>query len=625
MTAEEALLKASLLGPEYGIGFVFTKDDPFWFVDIDDCLVDGAWNALAIEICNELKGALVEISHSGKGLHIIGTGKAPAHSCRNDKLKLEFYTQDRFVALTAIGVSGDSGVNLEHCIHLITNRLKAPVIINQNWTNESETTWSGPLDDDVLLEKALKSQSSATIFGSKISFKELFNADTDALVKMFPDPGRAIGYDESRADASLAQHLAFWVGNNCERIERIMSRSRLFREKWKREDYLQRTILFACANQKVFLQDTKSNIVNSGELSQFSQSVMPSKFAVISAVEFASIKTPPWIIKGALPLAELAMVFGASGSGKSFLVLDLAFSICRGVKWCGHKVRQGRVVYVAAEGSGGLSKRLVAYASHHKIDLSSLPLDIITGVPNFLGQGDPIELGRAIGKATLIVLDTLACIAAGGDENSSSDMGSVLTQCKLLHASTGALIMLVHHMGKDSKRGARGWSGLRAAVDAEMEVTRSPNGFQMRITKLKDGEDGKAYDFRLLPIELGMDEDGELQNSCVVEHIGFQNQPVKALTGLWEQHMMTVIEKLANDGKVAEKDVVEYVIGMMPQPEGKQRDQRKTTVTRTKNNLEKKGYFSVRDGVIFTSVNAHAATIFGGVAHTSTMLHASSP
>ena len=45
-----------------------------------------------------------------------------------------------------------------------------------------------------------------------------------------------------------------------------------------------------------------------------------------------------------------SVMYGASGSGKSFVMMDIDFHIAMGRPWNGHDVRQGPVAYVAAEG-----------------------------------------------------------------------------------------------------------------------------------------------------------------------------------------------------------------------------------------------------------------------------------
>jgi hypothetical protein len=153
--------------------------------------------------------------------------------------------------------------------------------------------------------------------------------------------------------------------------------------------------------------------------------------------------------------------------------------------------------------------------------LQGAPVDaveVIPVAPNFLKAEDIRELIAGIGAADLIVVDTFAQVTPGANENASEDMGRALGHCRVLHRETGATIVLVHHSGKDATKGARGWSGLKAAADAELEVTRLDEARFIRVTKQKDGEDGDMFPFKLVAVSLGEDEDGEPIRSAVVEH-----------------------------------------------------------------------------------------------------------
>ena len=244
-----------------------------------------------------------------------------------------------------------------------------------------------------------------------------------------------------------------------------------------------------------------------------------SRFTPIQAAEFIKRPRPSWLIKQIIPQAELIVLFGASGSGKSFITIDLCMAIARGIEWRGHKVKQGPVYYVAAEGSGDVQLRIEAYAHHHEINLAEIPFYLIPAAPNMLLKADAVEVCREIGPgAGLVVLDTWAKVTAGGNENSGEDMGLALSHCAGIHRGTGAPILLVHHTGKDTDRGARGWSGLKAGVDAELEVCRVDDDRSLTVTKQKGGRDGLEFGFRLAVVPLGEDEDGEEVTSCAVEH-----------------------------------------------------------------------------------------------------------
>lgn len=253
-----AIASAAQFGGAYGVGFVFTDADPFWFLDLDGCLLtDGSdWSPVAKQLCGAFAGAAVEVSQSGKGLHIFGSGRPPVHGCKNLDHGLEFYHSGRFVALTGASASGDAGADFTHLLpSLVANYFPpdAAQSLEQGWTECPAAEWRGPTDDDELIRRALRSQSTMAAFGGRASFSDLWTANLDALTRCYPDPVRA--YDASSADAALAQHLAFWTGKDCERISRLMWRSALVRDKWEREDYLPRTILGAVGRQFEVLTD----------------------------------------------------------------------------------------------------------------------------------------------------------------------------------------------------------------------------------------------------------------------------------------------------------------------------------------------------------------------------------
>jgi RecA/RadA recombinase len=102
-----------------------------------------------------------------------------------------------------------------------------------------------------------------------------------------------------------------------------------------------------------------------------------------------------WLVRGLLPRAELAVIYGESGSGKSFLALDLAAAITRGIEWRGRRTATGRVVYVCAEGAGGFKARLRAYARGHSVELAELPA-VIADAPNLLEPKDAATVAQQI-------------------------------------------------------------------------------------------------------------------------------------------------------------------------------------------------------------------------------------
>ena len=265
MSFDAANTLVNLHGAEYCVGFVFTDEDPYWFIDIDNCLQpDAQWNPIAQSLCTVFKGAAIEISSSGKGLHIFGQGTPPAHSCKNSDFNLEFYHTGRFVALTGLNMIGDINFDGSHLLPwLVDNYFPATAAaVPAQWTNEAVADWRGPRDDNELIQRALKAQSPVSVFSGKASFFDLWTRNEIVLTNSYPDTSGDRVYDESSADAALAQHLAFWTGNNCDRMQRIMLQSALVREKWEREDYLPRTILNACARQTQWFCERPMETIN---------------------------------------------------------------------------------------------------------------------------------------------------------------------------------------------------------------------------------------------------------------------------------------------------------------------------------------------------------------------------
>lgn len=248
-----------------GVGFVFTEQDPFFFLDMDKALVAGQWSQLSQQLCARVHGAAVEVSQSGTGLHAIGmTLGAPEHRNKNVGLNIELYTKWRFVALTDSQTVGNVLHDHTAALASIIAEYFAPEIsdgILLDWTDEPVAEWSGPESDDELILKALRSEGGGAqgAFGTRAKFRDLFDGNADVLGKCYPPqtPGQA--YDGSGADLALANLLSFWTGRNCERIERIMQRSALKRDKWEeRPDWLEETILKAVRKvQGVYRADYK--------------------------------------------------------------------------------------------------------------------------------------------------------------------------------------------------------------------------------------------------------------------------------------------------------------------------------------------------------------------------------
>lgn len=235
-----------------------------------------------------------------------------------------------------------------------------------------------------------------------------------------------------------------------------------------------------------------------------------------------------YLVKGVLGAESMSVVYGPSNSGKTFFALDLAYHVAIGVQWRGHRVKQAAVLYLAAEGGRGVVNRIAALKATHGVcdvplALKRAGLDLLhdqADLQHIVDLAAQVQT-RAPGLPLLIVIDTLSRIMAGGDENSAADMTALIRNIDAIRHMTSAHVMLVHHTGKDTARGARGHSSLRAATDTEIEVgTAGEDGEETRaamVTKQRDYQGGETFAFALKTVELGVDQDGDDVSSCVVE------------------------------------------------------------------------------------------------------------
>jgi hypothetical protein len=332
------------------------------------------------------------------------------------------------------------------------------------------------------------------------------------------------------------------------------------------------------------------------------------KGRILSLGQLASLPPPTPLVDGLIFRNTLVNVFGPPASFKSFLALDIGLSIAHGGTWHGREVHTGGVLYIAGEGSAGIRKRAMAWMHNHGVIDNGEPFFVLPQAVNIRDKAEVdalIEETRETLQPALVIIDTLARTFGGGDENSNVDMGEFIMQCdRIKSAFDGATVMIIHHSGKDTTRGARGHSSLYGAVDTELELKRTQGSdtVTIRNSKQKDAEetDGIQMTARTVTLPPG---DGlwlEEETSIVLDYDEAREAVTreKKLGGNQKavmQQLQRAIEEVGETRFVdgAERTVIKaeaaksYAYMVLPKPDGK--DNRWTNYSRAITTLRDRG------------------------------------
>jgi hypothetical protein len=190
-------------------------------------------------------------------------------------------------------------------------------------------------------------------------------------------------------------------------------------------------------------------------------------------------------------------MIGKSGTYKSFVALDLAAHVARGMDWQGRKTAQGTVVYIVAEGARGMTLRVRAWeARHGPIGENLIFLPRPVSAADDQAWGDLVAVVTEIAPV-LIIGDTQARLSVGIQENDNTEMMRYVEAVDALRRPTGACVLTVHHIGRLGTD-ARGASSIDGAQDTELRIERTgTRTLRIHQDKQKDSDDELALDLAL--------------------------------------------------------------------------------------------------------------------------------
>ncbi len=231
-----------------------------------------------------------------------------------------------------------------------------------------------------------------------------------------------------------------------------------------------------------------------------------------------------WLIKSLIPPKGVVVLYGPTGVGKTFLVLDMVLSMAAGAPWPlrpeetlddarrrqeaeNRKSPKANVLYWIGEGRENAEQRVQAWIMEHANRpgaTDGMEFSFVDGyVTNLLLSGrhrgkeaDPVRDSMAahrgihpnlrllidafpeirdtrMGRPTpVLVVDTLSATHPDMDENDTRDAGRVMENCRRLAEELDGLVILVHHSGKGRGFGPRGHSRIMGDPDTILHVTR---------------------------------------------------------------------------------------------------------------------------------------------------------
>lgn len=486
-----------------GIGFVFTDDDPYCFIDLDDCLSpSGSLTPEAAAVAELMTGTYAEVSQSGKGLHYVCIAKL------GNKVStgaIDIYPHGQYCAMTGNTYGGlnpviDKQAEVEKLAALLRRGTAAPV-------NPPPSVCSS-------------SNGGAMALGDSELLNLARNAKNGALFSRLFDAGDTSGHgnDSSRADNALLMLLLYWTTGDRDRVDALFRQSALMREKWDEKHYADGRTYGAGSIDSAFQQwdgvgfsggtEQLGNQEHGRQVAaallrslpgatnrQEPEPAQPAKrnpdapqyfsFAELAAMQFPS---PSWILPDILPDTGLYLLSGKPKCGKSWLALSLALSVTTGGSCLSRPVQQGRVMYLALEDT---PRRFMQRM--HKIQPDCLLNPAVKAAfengmftPTFpkIGRGFEAAIEKAVTGAgvRLLIIDTLAKVRPIGGGNANrydADYGAV-GALKDIADKFGICVLVLHHTRKaeadDVHDTVSGTNGIAGAADGSLVLVRQRGG-----------------------------------------------------------------------------------------------------------------------------------------------------
>jgi AAA domain-containing protein/primase/DNA polymerase family protein len=506
---------ATIAARPWPAAFVLTREDPFFCIDLDGAVVAGQWSPLAVRELTEFPGAYLEISQSGQGCHIWGSGSNAlphGHRTRRGGHAVEVYTADRFIMLgTPLG--GDAGRWFGPQLVACMERNNLPLVVEAPSLDAGrDPTWSGPEDDAELLGFALAQRpTTSQMFGGALTFKDIWEYNVAAFKAKFP---QGDGFDHSSIDFSLMSHLSYFTGRDEQRMHRLFQEWVGYRpEKYdRRPALLVKTVGKGTTNPNVMqrraaqLAPPAVNHASGHARTPCTDLLSLNDGEQIERMDFAPLE---YIVDDMIPMGCWLLV-GKPKRGKTWMMLNLALAIASGGMFLEQQCVQGKVLYLALEDN----KRRIQDRMRKLCVLMGLNAQKMRGQIKFAAIEDDVPtadgglydmIASALDRQPdirLVIIDTLhkaRPTPRNGEGVYAYDRRTIDPLTDMLASRPGRSIMVVHHTRKtksdDPYEMASGSMGLTGAADGHIFLVHDDQGQTVMHLQGRDAE----------PLELAME------------------------------------------------------------------------------------------------------------------------
>lgn len=407
-----------------GVGFVFTKDDPFAGLDLDNCLNAAGELTWGQDIIDEL-ATYTEVSPSGRGVKLFLRARKPEFAkCRRDGFgpdgrgELELYDRGRFFVVT--------GHRLAHTSAEIADRqAELESLCSRLWPN---------VGDAVPVLSVVGTPSNDRRFDCLSAMLAMRIVDhNDGSYRLFSACCRCVEHDLADADAV-----------DC---VREYERHRPFPVRWSEDDIVKR------------IRDAERHCQRGAALEATNSRITPACKSVGQLLaDHPDLRQP--VIHGLLRVGESMNVIAPSKMGKSWLVTDLALSLATGRTWLGtFDTEPGNVLVLDNELHPETSaNRIPKVAAARRIPLNEIADTVF--VDNLRGHlKDILSLGTYFqslqpGFFKIVVLDAFyRFLPKDTDENSNANLTDIYNQLDWYAGMLGCSFVLVHHASKGNQSG----------------------------------------------------------------------------------------------------------------------------------------------------------------------------